>query len=75
MWYRISIRYTDLSFRSGIRKIDDDNIYRVEMRVLETLKHSMHRILSVDISPLPEDHTDVQKIIQSGAPIKTFDTN
>ena len=74
MWYRITIIYKDGKISSGIRKIDDDNIYRVEMRVLETLKSFLFSIRNVDVSMLSDNHPDVQALLKNKVPSKDFDS-
>ena len=72
MWYRITLRLTNNTIRTGIRQIDDDNLYRVELTVLEAAKKAMglHRIAALDLTELDEHHPEVQALLKKGPPVR-----
>jgi hypothetical protein len=72
MWYRITLRLSDNKIRSGIRQIDDTNLFRVELMVFETLKKTigLHRIKALDLTELSEDHPEVQALLKAGKEVQ-----
>jgi len=69
MWLRITLIFLNRKIKSGIRYTDDKEEYRVQMRILETVKKSYRlngMLKHVDITTLTESHPEVQQIIRSG---------
>ena len=63
MWYRITLHIGN-KIRSGIREYHNVNVQGVQFMVLETIKKGMglHRLRAVDVTPLPENHPEVQAL-------------
>ncbi len=72
MWYRITLRLSDNKMLSGIRQVDDKDLYKVELMVFEAAKKTigLHRIKALDLTPLPEDHPEVKLLLSSGKEIR-----
>ncbi len=68
MWYRITLQVSGKKVMSGIRYGEDEDDYRMTLRVLETAKslYGINRVRAVDITVLPEAHPEVQAILKSG---------
>jgi hypothetical protein len=72
MWYRITIRYRNNKIQSGIREVSHKNLHRIELMVFDAVKKTMayNSISLMDITPLPDDHPEVQALLKSGNEVK-----
>jgi hypothetical protein len=72
MWYRITLRLSDNRMLSGIRQIDVEDLYKIELMTFEAAKKTigLHRIKALDLTPLPENHPEVQALLNSGKELK-----
>ena len=72
MWYRITLVLSDNKVLSGIRQIGHENLYKIELMTFEAAKKTigLHRIKSLDLTPLPENHPDVKALMGSGKTIR-----
>ncbi|HVM87934.1 MAG TPA: hypothetical protein VMT76_07075 [Puia sp.] len=72
MWYRITLRLSDNKILSGIRQIDDENLYKIELMTFEAAKKTigLHRVKALDLTPLSEDHPEVKALVSSGKEIR-----
>jgi hypothetical protein len=72
MWYRITLRFSDNRVLSGIRQIDDKDLYKIELMTFEAAKKTigLHRIKALDLTPLPENHPEVKALVGSGKEIR-----
>jgi hypothetical protein len=72
MWYRITLKLSNGEIRSGIREVSHENLYRVELMVFEAVKKSigLNRISMLDITPLSEDHPEVQALLKCGKDVQ-----
>jgi hypothetical protein len=57
---------------SGIRQIDVDNLYKIELMTFEAAKKTigLHRIKALDLTQLSENHPEVQALLNSGKLLK-----
>lgn len=72
MWYRITLKLSDNRILSGIRQVNNENVYKLELMTFEAAKKTigLHRVKALDLTCLEENHPEVKALLSSGKATK-----